>query len=160
MKRVAIVGIPGAGKSTFALNLGKKLGIKVVHLDKELYGTNWKKRYSDKDWIKWQKKIVQLERWIIEGNYKSTLDIRLGAADTVIFVDSPKWLSIFRAASRALNDIGPITGLRQQFTLRLLKVILTYPREQILAKIKAFSPKKKVYILRNRSEIEQFLRMI
>ena len=41
MKRVAIVGPGGAGKSTFARALSERIGLPVVHLDHHFWKPGW-----------------------------------------------------------------------------------------------------------------------
>ena len=91
MNRIAIIGLPGSGKSTFANKLGNKLGRSVTHLDKEFWTSQWEKRYATlEDWKNFQQTLVKNDQWIIDGNYSSGIDIRLARADTVIFFDFPK----------------------------------------------------------------------
>ncbi|GAB0150938.1 hypothetical protein [Marinobacterium sp. BA1] len=86
MKKIAVIGSGGSGKSTFSALLGKELNLPVHHLDQLYWKPNWVKTPKE-DWIKIQKGICDSECWIIDGNYQSTLDIRFEACDTVIFLD-------------------------------------------------------------------------
>ena len=90
-KRIAIIGSSGSGKSTLARTLGVRLGLPVVHLDAHFWRAGW----VETDKAQWQETVQALahgERWIIDGNYSSTMDIRLPLAETIIFLD-------FRAGS-------------------------------------------------------------
>ncbi len=86
MKRIAVIGSGGSGKSTFSALLGKELNLPVHHFDQIYWKPNWVKTPKD-DWLKIQKSLCESEWWIIDGNYQSTLDIRFEACDTVIFLD-------------------------------------------------------------------------
>ena len=79
-----IIGSGGSGKSTLARVLGKKLEIEVFHLDTILWKPNWEPVPREKQ-IEIQNELIQKERWIIDGNYGGTMDIRFEAADTIIF---------------------------------------------------------------------------
>lgn len=88
MKRGAIIGSGGAGKTTLARMLGAKTGIPVVHLDRLYWNAGWVPAPHEM-WLERQREVLEGECWIIDGNYGSTLDLRLAAADTVIFLDTP-----------------------------------------------------------------------
>lgn len=85
MKKIAIIGSGGAGKSTLAQILGKKLKLPVYHLDAIHWQPGWVPMSREK-FIKETEKILEGDNWIIDGNYGSTMDLRLQQADTVIFL--------------------------------------------------------------------------
>src|SRR5262245_1206675 len=99
MERIAVIGCGGSGKSTVASQLGHALGLPVTHLDAVYYKDTWKPLPHD-EFAAQQEKLVAGERWLIEGNYASTLPIRLAAADTVIFLDLPAWTCLWGIAQR------------------------------------------------------------
>lgn len=102
MKRVCIVGCPGVGKTAFAIKLAKLTGLPVVHLDYYYHQRKYN-YYEDKQaWAKQVKKLMQQERWIIDGNYSSTLVERLKKADAVVFFDYPRWFALYRVLKRRL----------------------------------------------------------
>ncbi len=91
MNRIAIVGISGSGKSTLANKLGKKLNLPVFHLDKYFWTYGWKERYATKEeFTPIVEGFARQSNWIIDGNYRESLDVRLEKADTIIFLDIPK----------------------------------------------------------------------
>lgn len=87
-KKILIVGCGGAGKSTLAVLLGKKLNINVVHLDKLYWLSGWIERTDDEFDIL-LKNELEKPSWIIDGNYARTLETRLQYADLCIFLDYP-----------------------------------------------------------------------
>ena len=133
MKRIAIVGISGSGKSTFADKLGKKLNRPIIHLDKEYWTSDWRKKYSKEEWRRFIEKLSQKENWIIDGNYQSTITIRLNKADTIIYFDFPKWRSLFRSFIRIFHrkqDPDRPEGMKQRITWDLVSFILKYPKKE------------------------------
>jgi adenylate kinase family enzyme len=96
MKRVAIVGSGGVGKSTFADELGRRTGIPVVHLDQRFWKPGWVETPRDA-WIDVQREIVAQDSWIVDGNYGGTFNVRFERADTVIILTLPRWRCVFRA---------------------------------------------------------------
>lgn len=85
-RRVLIVGCGGAGKSTLAVEMGKRLGLSVVHLDKMWWLPDWKNR-DEREFDEMLVKELSKNDWIIEGNYRRTLGLRLKYADLCIFLD-------------------------------------------------------------------------
>ena len=88
MKKVLILGCPGAGKSTFARKLRDKTGLPLYYLDmiwhKPDRTTITKQEFDAK-----LSEIIKQEEWIIDGNYGRTLEMRFKECDTVFFLDLP-----------------------------------------------------------------------
>lgn len=132
MQRIIIVGSGGAGKSTFARRLGDILGIPVTHLDTIFWKPQWQAISRD-ELIAAQQHIINTPTWIIDGNYSSTLDQRIQAADTFIFLDMPRWLCLYRILRRRIQyhgrsrpDITP--GCPEQLTWEFIRFVWHYPR--------------------------------
>lgn len=103
MKKILIIGSPGAGKSTLAGQLAQKTGLPVIHLDKYWHDQSlWSKDLPQKkqQWRKYIHKLVKQENWIMDGNYTSTLDIRIPGADLVIFLDYSRHIALLRTIKR------------------------------------------------------------
>lgn len=154
MKKIAIIGSGGSGKSTFSTRLGKELNLPVHHLDKYYWKPGWSKTPNDQ----WEKLLIDLcegERWIIDGNYQSTLDIRLEACDTVIFLDVNRFTCIYRAIKRTLtsrvrDDMGK--GCKERFNLGFIKFLWDYPnktRPIVMNKLNAVIAHKNVIIAKS-----------
>lgn len=97
--RILILGCPGSGKTTLSLELGKILNIPVVHMDRHF-------RVRDESTIDLQdvrnrmEKIAAKPRWIIDGNYMKSLDIRVKYATFVVFFDLPTEICLVQAKER------------------------------------------------------------
>ena len=88
MKRIMVIGCPGSGKSTFSGKLHKLTGIPLFHLD--LMNWNSDRTCVDKAvFLERLSNTIQKDEWIIDGNYGSTMELRLKACDTVVFLDYP-----------------------------------------------------------------------
>lgn len=132
MEKIAIFGCGGAGKSTLARQLGARLGLPVVHLDAEFWRPGWVMTPLDEE-IARQSQIVAGPRWIVDGNYGATIEIRLAAADTVIYLDFPRWLCLCRIVRRRIQyarqtrpDMG--AGCRERLTLDFIQWVWNYRR--------------------------------
>jgi adenylate kinase family enzyme len=164
MKRILIIGSGGAGKSTLAKQLGDRLQIDVVHLD-ALY---WKPGWVETPKLEWQERVeslIQQEAWIIDGNYSSTIDVRLPASDTVIFLDFPRWLCLWRVIKRwwiyrtkTRPDMG--SGCPEKLDWQFIQWVWNYSkrsRPAILAKLERVKHEKTVIVLRSPNCLRQFL---
>jgi adenylate kinase family enzyme len=167
MQRVLIVGSSGAGKSTLARQLGSRLGLPVHHLDQYFWCPGWVKT-PEETRVAIVKRLVKGEKWIIDGTYRQSLDMRLKAADTVIFLDLPRWVCVYRAARRRVqyraqkrDDIADNCDeslLNLQFP-RFLRKIWEYPeqtRPTIVASLNRLDDHKRLYWLRTKQQVRQF----
>lgn len=164
MKKIAIIGSGGAGKSTFARQLGQKLVIEVYHLDAMLWKPNWELT-SREEQKEIQQDLVGKDSWIIDGNYGGTLDIRLNAADTVIFLDIHRVICLYRAIKRTFqyrNRTRPdmAEGCEERIDLEFLKWIWQFPkakRPSLINRLEDLSTEKNIIILSSLKEIKAFI---
>ncbi|HEV3358290.1 MAG TPA: DNA topology modulation protein FlaR [Pseudonocardiaceae bacterium] len=105
MRKVVVVGCAGAGKSTFARTLGVRLGLPVTHVDRLFWKPGWQATETSQ-WRAIQRELVAGDAWLLDGNYGGTLDIRFAAADTVIFLDFPRWRCLARVLRRTIASRG------------------------------------------------------
>ncbi len=103
MERVLIVGSGGAGKSTFARLMGGITGLPVVHLDAHHWRSGWVEPSRD-EWLATMRRLISGERWIIDGNYSGVeFQVRLERADTIVLMDLPRRVCLWRALKRPLS---------------------------------------------------------
>ncbi len=105
MQRVLIIGSPGAGKTTFAKALSQHLQLPLVHLDKLFWRGEWEQTPKEEFDAALQRELEQ-PQWIIDGNYFRTLDQRLAVCDTVIWLDLPTVVCLWRVIKRFLKHWG------------------------------------------------------
>ena len=166
MKKFAVIGSPGSGKSTFAPKLAKRLSLPVYHLDALYWKPGWVETPRD-EWRALQRKLVERDCWVIDGNYSGTIDIRLQAADTVVFFDMPRLLCIWRATSRVFKyrgkqrpDMGP--GCYERFDPQFLAYIWTFKTKQrpmLISKLAVLN-NSRVIVLRSPAQAKAFLNNI
>jgi len=167
MKKVAIIGSPGAGKSTLSRKLGEILKIPVVHLDAHYWSDGWVETPKEA-WKDSIEKFVKIEQWIIDGNYGDTIDIRLEAADTIIFLDIPRIRCIKNAFKRYLryrHEDRPdmAKGCKEKLDPQFFKYIWFFNgknRNSILTRLDKLKDKKTIYIFRSYEIIDEFLKSI
>lgn len=164
MQKVVIVGCGGAGKSTLARQLGERLNLPVVHLDALFWEPGWQMISKAEEQVKLDN-ILGRPAWIIDGNYGSSMAVRFAAADTLIFLDFPTRICLWRVIKRYLKYRGTSRpdmseGCPEKLDLRFLGWILGYrsfTRPQVLKKIEAFAPDCTVHILRTPAAVSAFL---
>jgi adenylate kinase family enzyme len=164
MRRIMIIGSGGAGKSTLAVRIGERLGLPVVHLDSHYWNAGWVPTPDDV-WGDRVQELVGRDEWVMDGNYGGTLELRLAACDTVIFLDMSRALCLARVVKRWVRYRGRTRpdmtdGCPEQIDREFLKWIWTYPvrsRPRIMRKLEALSPEKRVVIIRSRGELERFV---
>ena len=88
MKKVIVIGCPGAGKSTFARALSEKTQLPVYHLDLFFWNED-KTTVPHPEFLRRLHQAMREDAWIIDGNYGSTMELRVAACDTVFFLDYP-----------------------------------------------------------------------
>ena len=99
MRRVLVIGSPGAGKSTLSHALARRAGLPLHHLDRMFWLPGWVERDRDEGRAELARVLAQ-DCWIIDGNYGSTLPLRIARADTVVWLDYPTALCLGRALRR------------------------------------------------------------
>lgn len=154
MNKIVIIGSGGSGKSTLSMLLGKKLSLPVYHLDSLYWRPGWQ-RMETTQWETLQKELCNKTHWIIDGNYQSTLDIRIEACDTIIFLDVNRFKCIYRAIKRTLTnenrpDMGK--GCNERIDLAFIKFLWNYPKKSrpiIIDKLNTVAKDKDIIIARS-----------
>jgi adenylate kinase family enzyme len=163
MRKILVIGPGGAGKSTLASQLGKLLNIEVLHLDKFYWHPGWIERPRS-EWLKTVEELLSRESWIMDGNYSGTLEIRLQACDTVIFLDMARTLCLWRVLKRAMmyrNHSRPdmADGCKEKLSLEFMLWIWNYSRRtrpKVVRMLESI-PEKKVIWLQTQTDINGFL---
>ena len=163
MRKVLVIGPGGAGKSTLATELGELLNIEVLHLDKFYWQPGWIETPKD-EWLETVEELVRRDSWVMDGNYSGTLDVRYKACDTIIFMDMPRTICLWRVLKRAIRyrqnrrpDMAE--GCPERLTFEFILWIWNYPRRtrpKIVRMLESHSEKKIVW-LRSQSDVERFL---
>ncbi|HEX6369490.1 MAG TPA: hypothetical protein VF006_11200 [Longimicrobium sp.] len=167
MRKVLVIGSSGAGKSVFAARLAERTGLPLIHLDAIYWKPGWV-RTPKEEWARTVDALLARDRWVMDGNYAGTLDRRLAACDTVVFLDVPRTVCLWRVARRrivyrrgARPDMTP--GCRERLTREFIRWIWEYPRTQrprVLAWLAALRPDQRAVVLRSTAQIDDFLRSI
>ncbi|MGI9054527.1 MAG: DNA topology modulation protein [Pyrinomonadaceae bacterium] len=163
MKKVLIIGSSGAGKSTLARRLSEKTGLKIIHLDKIYWKPNWTEPEKD-EWKRTLEKVIQNEEWIMDGNFSGTLDLRLPACDTVIFLETPPAVCIYRVLKRVAFSYNKTRsdmadGCPEKFDWEFLKWIWDFENRskwKMEKLLEQFKNEKTIIRLKSKREVEDF----
>lgn len=99
MEKVIIIGCPGSGKSTFGRKLRCITGLPLYHLDM-MYWNEDRTTVSKEIFLERLQKVMNNSKWIVDGNYGSSMEMRLKECDTVFFLDYPTEVCIQGVESR------------------------------------------------------------
>jgi adenylate kinase family enzyme len=164
VKRILIIGSGGAGKSTLAPRLGEKMGIEVVHLDKLFWNPGWVPTAKD-EWREIVGQALEKDSWIIDGNFGGTLEMRVQACDTIIFLDIPRHICMYRIVKRWVmynRNTRPdmAEGCEERFDWEFFMWVWNYPKRSKPEKelvLNRYAKEKTIIRLRSNREIEDFL---
>ena len=164
MKKVAIIGSSGSGKSTLAARLQRELDIPLFHLDVLYWRPDWVKT-PKQDWVRLQKDITSRPEWIIDGNYGGTIDIRLNAADTIIFLRFSRLRCLWGILKRFVlrNRVDTISGCSEKLDFEFVKWVWHYNREsapKMDSKLRKLPEDKQIHVFRTRRQLERFCRRL
>ena len=165
MRRVLVIGPGGAGKSTFARQLGEALDIKVNHLDSAYWRSGWSKPSED-EWVQTVTQLVSGDAWILDGNFGGTLELRLRHCDTIVFLDMSRLLCLWRVVKRRLlyrNRSRPdmAEGCNEKLDLDFILWVWNYShrsRPKVIKLLREQAEGKEVVWLRSRRGVRKFLR--
>lgn len=166
-RRVCVVGPGGAGKSQLARQLAVRLRLPVVHLDQEYWHPGWVKTPEDQ-WRTHVGELASRPRWIMDGNYGSTFDLRFPTSDAVIFLDMPRRVTLPRVAYRRLANRGRsrpdmTPGCSERLSLEFLAWLWRYPHQSrplVMQALKDHAEHATVVHLRSPREVTDWWRSI
>ncbi len=160
MKKIIVIGSPGAGKSTFSKKLRDITNIKLYHIDMLYHkadGTHISKEELEKKLIE----IFKEDSWIIDGNYQRTIEMRLKECDTVFLLDFPTEICVEGAKSRIGKEREDLPWIEEKLDEDFKQVIINFSKEK-LPRIYELLDKYKdnidINILNSREEADNFIK--
>ena len=130
MKRVVVIGCPGAGKSTFSRKLAAKTGLPLHYLDMIWHRAD-RTVIGREEFDLQLGRLVKEDEWIIDGNYARTLPVRLAHCDTVVFFDLPSEICIEGAKSRLGQERVDMPWTDDELDPEFLQWIVDFPRNVV-----------------------------
>ncbi|WP_160679747.1 topology modulation protein [Clostridium sp. C8-1-8] len=164
--KIIIIGCPGAGKSVLTKKINDFLHYPVLHLDK-IYHTSGKSHITRDELVARVSDFARIhEKWIIDGNYISTLEMRVKLADTIIALNIPSEICVANAYKRAEENIkqGVIRddmaeGFDYTVEEEFIEFIKNFEMDTMprIKDILTSFPDKNIKILSNYREVEEFI---
>ena len=157
-KRVAVIGCPGGGKSTFSRALRDRVDLPLYHLD-AIYWREDRTHLSREEFYPLMQEIIAREEWIIDGNYNATLEWRISACDLLIFLDYPAEVCLEGVRARRgqkRSDMPWVEEGDDEEFLAFIRAFETESRPRILELMGRY-PEKTVITFRTRAEADKYL---
>ncbi len=158
MNKVIIIGCPGSGKSTFARELQSKTDLPLYYLDM-LYWNEDKTTVSKDVFRKRLNNILSKDKWIIDGNYGSTIEMRMSACDTVFFLDFNVEVclsGIKERQGKPRPDMPWIETEDDEEFLEFIRNYTTQSRPKVIELLEKYKDKN-IIIFNNRDEAEDYI---
>lgn len=159
MKKIIIIGSPGAGKSYFAKQLAFFLNIPLYHLD-NLYWRADKTHIEHEELVEKIQKIIEEETWIIDGNYHNTMELRVKEADTIFFFDLPTETCLEGITSRVGKERDDIPWVEESVNPEFLRFVEGFKKEsrpRIDTILNQYSDDKCIYRFYRREETNKYI---
>ena len=161
MKKIIVIGCPGSGKSTVSRALHNKTGISLYHLD-IMYWNADKTTVEKSVFLERLSAVLKKGEWIIDGNYGSTMELRMAACDTVIFLDYPLDVCLDGIKERRGKPRSDMPWIETEEDAEFIEFIKSYNEQQkpkVLELLKKYSDKN-IIILESREQANGFLLQI
>ena len=158
MKKIIVIGCPGSGKSTVSRTLHNKTGIPLYHLDM-MYWNSDKTTVEKSVFLERLSVVLEKDEWIIDGNYGSTMELRMVACDTVIFLDYPLDVCLDGIKERRGKSRSDMPWIETEEDAEFIEFIKNYNEQQkpkVLELLKKYSDKN-IIIFKSREQADLFL---
>ena len=166
MERIMIIGCGGSGKSTLARQLGDKLNLPVVHLDKLFWRPGWE-QVSREEFDRLHREALAQEKWIMDGNFDRTMAERIQHCDTVIYLDFGRSACLTGVVKRVLTTYGKVRpdmgeGCPERIDWEFLQWVWNFNRNKREKNYRLLNETEGVetIVLKNRRAVKRFLKSI
>ena len=163
MERILIIGCSGSGKSTLARALKEKQGLPLVHLDQLGWQSGWEMTPKE-NFDRQLQMALDMDRWIIDGNYNRTIPMRLPKCDTIIYLDFNRWECLWGVCQRVLKNYGKVRpdmadGCPERFDWDFIKFVWNFNQNNRVRNYTYLAQAKhaKHIVLKSRKEVRRFL---
>ena len=158
MKKVIVIGCPGSGKSTVSRALHNKTGIPLYHLDM-MYWNADKTTVEKSVFLERLYAVLEKDEWIIDGNYGSTMELRMAACDTVVFLDYPLDVCLDGIKERRGKPRSDMPWIETEEDSEFIEFIKNYNEQQKPKALELLEKyrDKNIIIFKSREQADEFL---
>lgn len=159
MNKIIIIGCPGSGKTTFAEKLQKCTGLPLYYLD-AIWHKPDKTHIPREEFDQRIAEIFETPKWIIDGNYKRTIEMRMKQCDTVFLFDLPVEMCLQGVTDRVGKERYDLPWLETQVDPEFRQFIEDFPKDTlpyIYELIEKYKDGKRVIIFKSREEADGFI---
>lgn len=159
MKKAIVIGCPGSGKTTFSEKLQQCTGLPLFYLD-AIWHKPDQTHISREDFDERIVEIMSQKKWIIDGNYGRTLEIRLQYCDTVFLFDLPTEVCIQGATERLGKGRYDIPWIERELDPKFRQEIESFAEKKlpgIYELLDKYKADKQVIIFKSRSQADEYL---
>lgn len=160
-RKIIVIGSPGAGKSTFSRRLRDITGLPLHHLDMINHKPD-RTTVTREEFDRQLSEILRTDKWIIDGNYQRTIEMRLEKCDTVFLLDFPLEICLAGAAARVGKKREDMPWVEEEFDEEFRQWIVDFPKEklpEIYRMLDNYSDKNFI-IFKSRRETEDYLNIL
>ena len=159
MKKIIVIGCPGSGKSTFSRELHKRTNIPLYHLDMLFWNAD-KTTVEKSVFLERVNELLDKEEWILDGNFNSTMELRMSSCDTVIFLDFSPEICLDGVRSRRGKPRFDMPWIETEEDDEFMDYIRNFNeqrRPQILELLEKFKDKN-IIRFTTREEMDEYLK--
>lgn len=158
-QKAIIIGCPGAGKSTLGRILSEKTNLPLYYLDMLWHKPD--RTTVDRDLFdKKLKEIILQDKWIIDGNYGRTLEMRIRSCDTIFLLDFPVEVCLAGAEARIGKQRVDMPWIETEFDEEFRQWIIDFPKNElpfVYELLDRYKNEKSIYIFYSRDDIDSYL---
>lgn len=160
MLKIIIIGSPGSGKSTFARKLRDITNLPLYYLDM-LWHKKDRTNISREEFDEKLEKILKKDKWIIDGNYQRTIEMRLKECDTVFLMDYPLEVCLSGAEERVGKKREDLAWIEEKVDEEFKQIIVDFPKNklpQIYKLLEKYQKNKNIVIFKSREEADNYIK--
>ena len=160
MEKIIVIGSPGAGKSSFSKKLKNITKLPLYHIDM-LYHKKDGTHITKEELEEKLKEIFKTDKWIIDGNYQKTLELRINECDTIFLLDFPTQVCLEGAKSRIGQKRDDLPWVEEKLDENFKQCIINFTDEklpQIYKLLDKYKMNHSIFIFKSRDEADNYIR--
>lgn len=160
-QKIIVIGSPGSGKSTFSRKLRDVTGLPLYYLDMINHKPD-KTTVPGEEFDRQLNEIMLTDKWIIDGNYQRTLEMRLKKCDTAFLLDFPLEVCLAGAAERVGKKREDMPWVEDELDEEFRQWIVDFPfakLPEIYQMLERYN-NKNIVIFKSRQEMEKYLQKL